>query len=158
MARPFVLGRIYGLVGWRATTVSSRLTNVPRLNLKPPASRSLPVDYGLDKSFLENRRATPSPPPSFFPRSFLPLHVIPPRAFYPRDVYLLDSCSRGNQAVVYINPTGPSLTAHARPLSLSLVFTSCLFFRAVFQLVVFGDGPGIESLYVGGSRPPCGFC
>ena len=52
--RPFVLSRIYGFVRRRATMVSSRLTNVPRLNLKPPASRSLPVDYGPDKSFLEN--------------------------------------------------------------------------------------------------------
>lgn len=44
------------------------LTNVPRLNLKPPASRSLPVDYGLDKSFLENGRATP---PSIFLSPFV---------------------------------------------------------------------------------------
>lgn len=47
------------------------LTNVPRLNLKPPASRSLPVDYGLDKSFLENGRATP------------PLHLSFPVRFCP---------------------------------------------------------------------------
>lgn len=55
--RPFVLGRIYGFVRRPATMVSSPLTNVPRLNLKPPASRSLPVDYGPDKSFLENAAA-----------------------------------------------------------------------------------------------------
>lgn len=140
----FVLGRIYGFVRWRTTMVSSRLTNVPRLNLKPPASRSLPVDYGPDKSFLENGHC-----PLYLSFPFVSALTRHPSPMTPviRNVYLLDSCSRGNRAVVYINSVGPLHPTPPTPArSVSLAFLSCFFFRGVFQFVVFGDGPGIESL------------
>ena len=85
LSRPFVLGRIYGFVRRRATMVSSRLTNVPRLNLKPPASRSLPVDYGPDKSFLENLLAAAPLYLSFPFVSALARHPLGAR--YPRRLF-----------------------------------------------------------------------